>query len=551
MIAIKADLQGIEETVTRPIIITAVNDIKGLLGIGSDVYTFFDNKDNLFKRKTKDGGIIGDNSDRGSYIKIEHEENSEDGNELSLIPARPDFLPVYKDEDVGSSFQPIHHSRRINMHVKYAGKSRSKIFSIANKLKLYTSSDAMYCLHDFEYHYNIPNFLNKLLIEINNKKNYRIIDGDKLTIEQYIDQTFDDRVDFANALDGDITKSSLVIREKQLDIEGWVEGDLQSIKPEYDDQGSVWYIEFDYTFTYEKPVTLLVKYPILVYNSLIHPAFRTTIYEKPKKDNRAIRTGRAQAMHDATNTEQDPNDPLAIKHPNYYIPVPDYDTTKLPTPLNYYARLCVILTVIDDMDTKLLFNINDIPGIKFRDSYKEFIMNSERPYIGDEFKSIFHFELWKNNKKDYQNKIIMEEDGTLKTLYNLDYKYSYRVSINLLTDLSLLTQDAKRRIKAWVAEQIKSNITTTSLDKYKVYWQNANFQKMKRDLVEAIAKDNFITDWISITQPNINILNNVLTGNLITDKTSDYFDVALKLTKLNNKLRTVQISKISAMFEKK
>lgn len=550
MIAIKADLQGIEETVTRNIIITAVNDIKGLLGIGSDVYTFFDNKDNLFKRKTRDGGIIGDNSDRGSYIKIEHDENSEDGNELSLIPARPDFLPIYKDEDIGSSFQPIHHSRRINMHVKYACKSRSKIFSIANKLKLYTSSDAMYCLHDFEYHYSIPNFLNKLLLEINNKKNLRLPDGDKLTIEQYIDQTFDDRVDFANTLDGDITKSNLTIREKQLDIEGWVEGDLQSIKPEYDESGSVWYVEFDYTFTYEKPVTLLVKYPILVYNTIIHPFFRTTIYEKPKKDKRAIRTGRAQAMHDVTDTEQDPDDPLAIKHPGYYLPIPEYDTTMLPKPLNFYSRMTVILTVMDDEDKTLLFNLDEIPSIKLRDVYKDFIINSEREYIGDEFKSLFHFELWKNNKRDYQNKIKLDQHGVLRSTYELDYRYTYRVSINIITDLSMLTLDAKNRLKKFLEEQLSKDTKTDTLDKYKKYWQHISFNKIRRDVIELIAKDNFITDWIAITQPDKLVVDEVLDSNS-KYSSKDYFDKALAITKLNNKLRTVQISSISAIFEKK
>lgn len=545
MIAIKADLQGIEESITRPILITAVDDIKSLLGISKDVYTFFDNKDNLYKRKTKDGGIIGDNSDRGATINVEFEESSEDGNELSLIPARPDHQPIYMDKDIQSSFQPIYHRRKVNIHFKYSNKSRSKVFSLANKLKIYTSSDAMYCLHDFEYYYTIPNFLNKLLLEINNKKNIRLEDGYKLTIEEYIDQTFDDRIDFANTMDADITKSSLVIREKQLDIEGYIEGDLQSIKPEYDDQSTVWYIEFDYAFMYEKPVTLLVKYPILVYNTIIHPFFRTMIYEKPKKDDRSIRTGRAQAMHDVTKTEQDYEDRLSIKSPGYYIPIPEYDTTILPKPLNCYARLTVVLTIMDEEDRTLLFNLDSIPSIKFKNTYRDFLLYSERQYIGDEFKSIFHIELWKNDKRDYQNKIILEEDGTLRSTYELDFRYTYRVSFNLVTDLSLLTQEAKRRLKSYVETQWTNNGIDTTLDDYKYYWKHINFIHLKNDMKLKIATNNIVTDWISLLKPDTETLNK----NLVT--VNDYFKSALMLTKLNNKLRTVQIDNISAMFEPK
>ena len=546
MIAIKADLQGIEETVVRPILITAVKDIKKqILGLTQDIYTFYDNKDNLYKRKTKDGGIIGDNSDRGSYIKIEYTEESEDGNELSLVPARPDFKPIYHDKDVGSSFQPIHHSRKGMIHFTLGSKSKSKIYSLANKIRLYSSSDAMYCLHDFEYFYNIPNFLNKLLLEINDKKNYRIIDGDKLAIEQYIDQTFDDRVDFANALDGDITKSSLVIREKQLDIEGWIEGDLQSIKPEYNDQASEWLLEFDYTFTYEKPVTLLVKYPILVYNSIIHPFFRTLIDTKNKKDSRPIRTKRAQPLTDVTQVEQDIDSSLSIKHPGYYVPIPEYDTTILPKPLNFYARMAVILTIMDETDRTLLFNLDDIPTIKLKDSYKDFLINSERLYVGEEFRSVFHFELWKNNKRDYQNKIILQEDGTLRSTYELDYRYTYRVSINILTDLNLLPIAAKNRLKDFVYKQWESNPISNRVNDYKLYWQHVNFQKLKRDLRVKIVQDNILTDWISLLKPDVNILSENL------ERMHDYFEALMHMSRLGSLTRSVQLSSIETMFEKK
>lgn len=545
MVAIRANLQGLEESITRPVLITAVEGIKHLLGLSSDVYTFYNSKDKLYKRKTRDGGIIGDNSDKGATIQIEHEESSEEGNELSLIPARPDFNPIYQDKDIGSSFMPIYHKRRINIHVRYSNKSKSKIFSIVNDLRTYTSSDAMYKLHDFEYYYTIPNFLNKLLLEINNKKNIRIPDGEKLTFEQYLDQTFDDRLDFANTMDADITKSSLVIREKQLDIEGYVEGDLHSIKPEYDDTSSVWYIEFDYTFVYEKPVSLLVKYPILVYNTIIHPFFRTMIYDKPKKDDRSIRTGRAQSMYDVTKSEQDYDDKLAIKDPGYYVPIPEYDTTLLPRPLNCYARLTVVLTVMDDLDKTLLFNINDIPNIKFKETYLNFLMNSERKFIGDEFKSLFHIELWKNEKRDYQNRVVLEEDGTLRSSYELDYRFTYRVSFNVITDLSLLTLDAKKRLRNFVENQWANNGLDSTLDSYKYYWKHINFQKLQRDMKVKMATGNIITDWMSLLKPDPDVLNE----NLIS--TNDFFNSALMLTKLNNQLRTVQVDNIKAMFETK
>lgn len=569
MIAIKADLQGIEESIVRPILIIAVDNIKTLLGLSKDIFTFFDSKDNLYKRKTKDGGLIGDNSDRDTVINIEHDETSEDGNELSLVPARPNFKPIYKDDDIGSIFTPVYHNRKITIHFKLSAKSKSKIFSIANKIRLYNSTDSMYCLHDFEYFYTIPNFLNKLLLEINNLKNKKLPDGEKLTFEEYLDKTFDERLDFGNTMDADITKSSLVIREKQLDVEGWIDGDLQSIKPEYDESGAVWYIEFDFTFVYEKPVTILVKYPILIYNSIIRPEFRTVIYSKEKKDDRRIRTGRMQALYDVTKREQDMDSSLAIKHPNYYIKVPEYDTDILPKPLGSYVRLMSILTIVDDNDPTLLFNLDEIPNFKFRDTYRDFLVNYEKDYIGGEYSSIFSLQLWKNNKRDYNNPIILEEDGTLRSTEPLDNKQIYRVSINLISDLRMLLGPAKDRLKEYVRKQLETNDKTKSLDEYIHYWQHINWQHIQQGVIKQVATDNIITDWISLFRPDVKELEKILTEGTtttigatshnknnypgkVTIEYSPTIWTDILLSKIINiKIRTVQINSVSAIFEEK
>lgn len=541
MISIKADLHGIEESVIRPVLVTTVNDVKKLLGISKDVYTKYDVRDNLQKRKTNTGLVIGDNTTYEDRIDIEYEEETEEGTELTLYPTRPDTKPIYIDQDVNSSIVPVYHSRTINVRFKYSNKSKSKVFAIANKLKLYNSSDSMYCLHDFEYHYMLPNFINKLLIEINNKKNYRLTE--KLVLEQYIDETFDERLDYANTLDGDLDKSNLVIRERQLDIEGYITDDLQSLKPEYDDSESLWYLEFAYNFTFEKPVALIVKYPIMIYNSVIDKYFRSFINQKEKKDNRDLRTGRAQSMYTAIDREQDYDSPVAIKPGHYYLVIPEYDTERLPKPSTRHARIMSVLTQVDDVDRTLLFNINDIPHVKFKETYVDFLLNSEAKYIANEFQSLFYIELWKNDKKDYQNKVILESDGTLRSTYELDYKYMYRVVFNIITDLSMLTIYGMDRLRAYYRQQLEQPKTQMkTLKDYHKYWEHVNYMKFKN----AVENDNLITDWLSLMNVHPNYLTDAIRNS------SKYFDMAFRLMNKGRVLRTVQISSVlTCMLEPK
>lgn len=573
MYSLKADLQGIEETVTRPMLVSVVEDIKKLLGLRKEVYTIFNVKDNIVKQKTATGQVIGKNTMTTDRISIEYEEETEDVSGKRLTSARPDFAYIYQDKDVGSYVMPIYHSRQMRISFTYSNKSKSKIFGIANKLKLYTSSDGYDQLHDIEYSYIIPNFVNKLLIEINNLKNTREEDvTNKLTLEQYIDKHFDDRIDFANTLDADIEKTELSIREAQVDIEGYIADDVDSIKPEYDDGSSYWSISFSYEFVYEKPVSLLIHYPMLVYNHVISKFFRDFHSEKPKKTKNAIRTGRVRELYNIIDREQDPNDPLTLRHREQYLKIPEIDKVNLPRLGNVYLRLCSILIQVDEEDKTNLFNINEVPGLKIKKQYKAFLIKA-RDYISKECECMFYFELWKNGEKDYHNKICLNEQGELTTMYDMDIKGTYRVTLSVLMDPDLLSTKGKNMLRAFSREQEENPEFTAGTNvrmfgKYyqrlnylhmknimenKYWWNNNNYLRFKKQ----IESGSIILDWLTIRELDPRAVNEILTKSA---KFEDVLDFTLA-SRINNAMytinsnpsitRTVQVtSAISLVFEK-
>lgn len=567
MITIKSELHGIEESITRPILIQVVSDVKTLLGLKKDIFTIFNPKDNLNKQKTESGDVIGKNTITADKITIEYEENSEDLGGINLIPSRPDFKPIYKDDDIGSKFTPICHSRKLTIQFRYINKSKSKVFSIANKLKLLPSSDSADRLHDLEYSYLIPNFLSKLLMEINNLKNTRIPDGEKLSLEQYIDNTFDNRLDFANTLDGDITKSELAIREAQLDIEGYFTDDLESLKPEYDDTEGAWVLDFTYELQYEKPVTLLITYPILIYNNVIDKFFRTFNNVKQKRDFREIRTGRAQDMYNVVQREQDVNDPLFLAPKNYYLKIPEFDTYTLPNNSSKYMRLCSILTQVDEIDNTILFNLNEIPKLKLKKVYYDYLLLN-RDHISKEYETIILLELYQDDKKDYTNKIYIENDGTLKSTIGLDYKKTYRVTLSILLDPDCLVTKFKEQLKQIVKADLNTQprVDGTSILQFKKYYQHINYYYMYWDRIHnrdkfgnIINYGNIIVDWFTIIQPDPDRLNKIIQD---AKKFTDILDYTLS-DKLNShnflnytnglpNLRTVQIQyALVCLFEHK
>lgn len=452
MITLRTDLFGLEETITRPILIIVVSDIKKLLGLEKDIFTTYDDKDALVKKKTKQGKIEGDNTVKDNFISIEYEEESEEGNDTSLIPMRPDFFHIYKDEDVDATIIPIYHSRKINIRFKFSTKSKSKAYALTNKLRLLTSNQGYYRRHKLEYHYVLTEYVKKLVLHIYNLKYNRITE--KIPFEEYLKLTFDDRLDYTNTLDAVKEKSSLVIREAQIDIPGYIEDDLHNIKPEYDDGTSYYTFEFNYSFNYEKPVTLLLKYQVLVYNQIIDKVFRTFIKDgwREKPDYSKPMTGRIQSGHDITYTDRT-SDVFRIRNNNYYLTLPDFDNESLPKGEYYINKMFSVLSIVDEMDKTLLFNLSDIPKLEFKVWMLQFILFSEREYITRHLESMFYIELFENRKRS-RIEVVLMEDGTLKTKTDLDLTKTYRVVFNVVNDLNLISADAKNRLKIYLLEHI-------------------------------------------------------------------------------------------------
>lgn len=456
MITLRTDLFGVEETITRPVLILVVSDIKKILGLEKDIFTTYDMKDSLVKKKNQQGKVEGDNTVKNDYITIEYDEESEEDNDTSLIPIRPDFFHIYRDNDLDTTFIPIYHSRKINIRFKFSTKSKGKAYAITNKLRLLTSDQGYYRRHKLEYHYVLSEYVVKLLLHLYNLKYNRI--NDKVPFEEYLAMTFDDRLDSTNTLDGVAEKSSLVIREAQTDIPGYIEDDLHNIKPEYDEGTGYYTFEFSYSFIYEKPVTLLLKYHILVYNQVIDKMFRTFIKDswRVKPDYNKPMTERIQPGHDITYVDRT-SDVFRIRNNNYYITLPDFDNESLPKGEYYLNKMFSVLSIVDELDRTLLFNLNDIPKIEFKTWMLQYILFSEREFITKKLESIFYIELFEDRKR---SDVVVEllEDGTLRTKTELDLTKTYRVVFNVINDLNLLSFASKKRLKYYLLNNMDNYV---------------------------------------------------------------------------------------------
>jgi len=440
----KIGIFSAEETITRPVIIKVTEDIIRFLGMNHDIYYTMDENELVDRIKNPLGQIESYSSPQTEHILIDYDEELSDGYDISLQIRRPDYRAIYTDEEIDASIIPIHLKRRMTINFKYVNKSRSKVSALINKLRTLPSSDGQYIVHDLEYHYVLPTIIFDLVNEINTKKNNKL--DAPVEITDYINNTFDLGITTVNPVDGDSYKVDLAVRVEQESVMGWIEGNIGDIKKNKIDEENAWSVEFSYVFEYETPVELLVKYPIVVYNQLIDKRFREVIPKTEFKYKGNFTSG-SQALMDINSSTY--SDTFKLVN-NYYLSIPKEDTFKLPKPYPNYARLMSVLTLVDDNDPTLLFNVMDIPDITFKQEILDFWKESDYPYVGIPYQSIFYFELYKNGVRDYDNSVTMDENLNLRSMYPLDNKSLYRVTINALTDLNLLKHSDYVRIEEYV-----------------------------------------------------------------------------------------------------
>lgn len=470
----RLSLHGIEETVGRPIHNSVINDVKKLLVIDKDTKVFMDEFEpntSVDRSKDKLGQSRSNNAPRDEYMIVEIAEDSSEGFDLNLVNNTPGTYPVYYDSEINAKILPVLHKRDITMTIKYVNKSKSKVNAVLNRVRLMSSSDGMYKTHALEYHYGIDTYVLGLVSNINDLKNLRLPQA--VELEEYIQATFDNRVDYVNSLDGNVNKMSIAIREAQLEVIGYITGDVSNLKKEFDESTSTYSISLEYKFSYDKPIALLMQYPIIVFNTPIDKRYRVKpIHKLPKL---GLRTKDSSAYYDTFSEKIE----KMVKPNDNYVHIPIEDNYEVPKLNDNYNRLFSVLNAVDINNPNLLFYLDELPNIHLKDSIIEYI-KQDKDNLSKQYGGLLYFELYNYTKCQYGNRIVIEvvnevingvntERVKLTTTKPMVIKGEYRVVVSVLNKLYNMETTAKDKLLKLVDTidlEYKSNPITTVSNSY-------------------------------------------------------------------------------------
>lgn len=449
MINFRLPIRGVNDSITRPVSIGILNDIKEILYVNKDIRSKLSNQiDEFITNEQWNPKQLDSKSPKLEDIKFSVTEDINTDNLITTSVNYNDYKPVLYDTDVNAYIRPIYVESFIKFDIKFRSKSKTNINNFINMLKLSIAENETIILHDVEYMFYLPPELLELFLDINILKNNVLTD--KINYEDYLINFTDGRMSMVGGLDGNTKNLNVVIKEKQLDVVGYFEDNIIDVKSEYNSSESVWEADFNYTLTYNKPIALNVSYPPMVYNQMLPKKYIVKHDLKlGKNDQHRNKTFIGEANEPFNNGLRLEASMDKLVNKVEFINIPNFDYYKPSRPQPYMMSVFSVMVNIRPDDKRSLFNLNRIPEYKLNDIFMQYIVSEEWKHITKKYDSIFYLELIEESNAMADGSLTIDQDLNISSVIDLDLTKTYRVVFNILTDLSVASRSAIGRLNRY------------------------------------------------------------------------------------------------------
>lgn len=439
------------QSILRPIVIDIIKQVQEITKINPNTNIFYPGE---IQKMLTAGSDINSKQDRFAifntarynFIEVEEDFNYETLGTTS-IDGRGNPT-VFEDEKLGVYISPLYASNNVTINFKYRCPSKTEALKWRDDIRIRISQMRDINLHDITYHYLLPaEFL--VLLKIIYEKRENLLPYNQ-SFEEYMVSHSTDRLTLIGDLVGNDAR--LAISEKQCRIIGMFGFEGLPDKAERDDATGTWSISFSYKFSFDKPLGCNIRFPIMVHNQLLPPAYVGYYNKSIDLDKINKQFGNSGSALFAFESDTIMNTRV---NPMPYIRIPEFDDYILKGVPHGTGSVIVALSEVDTTDKKSLLNLKELGSIVLDKDVLEFIQGIEYPYITKLYKSILHVSLYRNNEPTYTNTIDCTNNLDIKSLNELNLRNQHRIRISIVTDISLLTKEAIDRLRRYPKAFVK------------------------------------------------------------------------------------------------
>lgn len=438
MPTITATIPEVHKTVIRPVAIEVVKDVLKFLRIDEKITPVEYNgaMQNLAPRESTLDKEPANTFQTKQRVIITLSDEYVDRALMSTPILKQEHPCVFRDPDMNVYVFPVKQTREFTIDLTLNAPDRVTAARWVRNLKSLISSTVYNNFHAPVFSYNIPLEIMQFLIDIHNR-------GESFKpYNRKISEWFADKFtnNFTFVTDQAGKSATPVIREQQIKVMGYFAGgtDIPREEPDSDGTGG-WSTSLSYKFWLDVPEQMVMTFPLMTHQQLLSEKYIS--YELPDwvdilKSNSSLS---AQVFKHFDSAYK-------ISHPldiTPGIPLPTCDDWRRPNILapSFIDTFRILIQL--EENNPLLCNLRELDGnFTYWPIFIDYMSRTYQKMTGALYHNIFHCTVWRWDQ--LQNYDEVSVNANLDVSFNgpINLRDNYHLCISMLTDPSLLTDDA-------------------------------------------------------------------------------------------------------------
>ncbi|UQT03144.1 hypothetical protein TOTORO_02810 [Serratia phage vB_SmaS-Totoro] len=434
-------IPDIYASVTRPVNVSIIRSIMNVTGIKEDTFIEFSGENEsvptwLTTLNQKEYSEP-DTAKFPFYqkIKVDYQEEVNDDPILSTAYHYNDLMLAWADTDRNITVSPFREQVKATLNFTYRTVDKNAAQNWRTMMRRKIMRHFIDETFNAPFHYVLPVQVMAMLAIFHEMKEKVAGDGDEF--HDYLKSHA--IADMTTMVDNAGKNETYVFRENQLDILGNFEFSAPPIEEKLPD-GNCYDISFSYRFSYDRPIGMVVKYPLVVHNQLIPPGLRKDRGLYSPADFRGLSSGSTRRYYEMFQKFS-----WSRSEPLFNI-IPFYDDW-IPTQIIAdVSPIAQFLIRVDSVNPKKVINLRELGKNKFDDKFLEYIKD-QRLMVPRVTGCAAHIAVYENDRPIDQRDIFIDEDLNVWCQHDLDVKKLYHVRVGVFTQLLNLQLFAARYLQ--------------------------------------------------------------------------------------------------------
>lgn len=431
-------LNGIEESVTRPVMLEIARQLMQATGIAATTPIFYPGDLEKAQQPISNlGNPEGVNPTlHDERLSLVVDEVATEDELYRAVGFRAEEHYVYRDDKLDAFIRPIYSDSTVTMNFIYRTVDKNQAIRWRNDVRGRLGAMRNQFLHTVTYHYLLPEEFIVILKEVHRLREAVAPYGQ--SYDEYFRLHTTQRASLLTTQAG--TEAQWGVAENEMRISGWFDFTLEPEKEAKEGEGAAWSVGFTYNFHYQKPIQALLAYPLVVHNQLLDEKYRPNeVAYNPDFHQRRY----SQSGFNFGEFEQGRR--LLGISSGYAIP--PYDEFIPSCILPHTVRVVTGLTTVDPEAPTALLSLNDL-GDLVLDPAVQLFLRDEAPYIHKPLLSVFSLSLYSGADMLPQTSIRMTSLLAVEATAPLDLRQQYHVRLGLVDNWSLLHPAALKRLQS-------------------------------------------------------------------------------------------------------